>query len=54
MFSKVISACRAHFNVGEDQSLRLEFDGERLEPYQEVQSTDLSDKDRIDVYILDG
>ena len=45
-------ACRRHFNVGDEQTLHLEFDGERLEPDQEVQSTDLSDDDSIDVHIV--
>ena len=48
----MMAACRPHFNVGDKQSVRLEFDGDRLEPDQEVQSTDLSDMDVIDVHIV--
>ena len=47
-----MAACRPYFKIGEKQSLRLEFDGEDLEPDQEVQSTDLSDMDVIDVHII--
>ncbi|KAK5109903.1 hypothetical protein LTR85_002033 [Meristemomyces frigidus] len=52
LFSKIMTACRPHFKVGEKQSLFLEFDGERLDPSAEVQSTDLSDMDCIDVHVV--
>ncbi|KAK5133636.1 hypothetical protein LTR08_007490 [Meristemomyces frigidus] len=52
LFSKIVSACRPHFNVEENQSLHLEFDGDRLDPEEEVKSTDLSDMDVIDVHIV--
>ncbi|RMY94957.1 hypothetical protein D0861_00965 [Hortaea werneckii] len=50
-FSKIMMACRGHFSVGERQQLWLELDGERLDPDDMIQSTDVEDMDNIDVYI---
>ncbi|GAB1733193.1 hypothetical protein NU195Hw_g3735t1 [Hortaea werneckii] len=50
-FSKIMMACRGHFSVGERQQLWLELDGERLDPDDMIQSTDIEDMDNIDVYI---
>ncbi|KAI6797274.1 hypothetical protein KC350_g16640, partial [Hortaea werneckii] len=47
----IMMACRGHFSVGERQQLWLELDGERLEPDDMIQSTDIEDMDNIDVYI---
>lgn len=44
-------ACRGHFSVGERQHLWLELDGERLDPDDMIQSTDIEDMDNVDVYI---
>ncbi|RMY65452.1 hypothetical protein D0863_09119 [Hortaea werneckii] len=50
-FSKIMMACRGHFSVGERQQLWLELDGERLDPDEMIQNTDIEDMDNIDVYI---
>ncbi|KAK4542106.1 hypothetical protein LTR36_007137 [Oleoguttula mirabilis] len=52
LFSKIMTACRPHFKVGDKQSLFLEVDGERLDPDEEVQSTDIADMDCLDVHIV--
>jgi hypothetical protein len=46
-----MTACRLPFEAEEGQSLRLEFDGENLDPEQYVRDTELSDMDRINVYV---
>jgi len=46
-----MTVCRGSFNVGERQSLWLEFDGERLDPDDQVQTTDIVDMECIDVHI---
>lgn len=52
LFSKIMTACRPHFKVGDEQSLFLEFDGDRLDPSEDVQTTDIEDMDSIDVHIV--
>ncbi|KAI6864452.1 hypothetical protein KC338_g3841 [Hortaea werneckii] len=47
----IMMACRGHFSVGERQHLWLELDGERLDPDDMIQSTDIEDMDNVDVYI---
>ena len=44
-------ACRGHFSVGECQQLWLELDGERLDPDEMIQNTDIEDMDNLDVHI---
>jgi hypothetical protein len=46
-----MTACRGPFEAKEGQSLRLEFDGEDLDPEQCVKDTEISDMDRINVYV---
>lgn len=44
-------ACRTNFDLGKNQSLFLEFDGERLNPDDQVQSSEISDMDLVDVHV---
>ncbi|KAK3710286.1 hypothetical protein LTR37_010352 [Vermiconidia calcicola] len=50
-FSKLIAAYRKTFQLDSGQSVSLEFDGERLNPDDEVQSTEISDMDCLDVHV---
>ena len=50
-FSKIIAAyCKQH-NIDTDRSVSVEFDGDRLDPEDEVQSTEISDMDCVEVHI---
>jgi len=51
LIARIVKACRGTFEVPDDQPMFLDFDGERLDESAEVQSTDLSDMDCIDVHI---
>ncbi|EMC91342.1 hypothetical protein BAUCODRAFT_143748 [Baudoinia panamericana UAMH 10762] len=48
---KIVTACRAHFDVQKPRSLHLDFDGEMLDPEQTVAETEVADMDCIDVHI---
>ncbi|WPH03659.1 Hypothetical protein R9X50_00654200 [Acrodontium crateriforme] len=52
LFSKIMAASKSHFGVAHDKNVFLEFDGERLNPDADVQSTDIDDMDCIDVHIV--
>lgn len=51
LFSKIENACRKTFKATGGQEIHLEFDGERLESEEQVQSTEIDDMDCVDVYI---
>jgi hypothetical protein len=50
-FSKIISACRKTFHVADGSTITLDFDGDRLDPEDLVNSTDMSELDVVDVHI---
>lgn len=49
--SKIVTAFKMERKIGNDKSVSLMFDGERLDPSLTVSQTDISDMDDIDVYI---
>ncbi|KAK0258490.1 hypothetical protein B0A54_06044 [Friedmanniomyces endolithicus] len=49
--AKIMAACKPQFDLAEGQSIYLDFDGERLQPGQTIQDTEITDMDRIDVHV---
>ncbi|KJX95723.1 hypothetical protein TI39_contig1089g00008 [Zymoseptoria brevis] len=51
LFQKIIMASKRSFQLPDDADVRLEFDGDRLDPKAMVRSTEISDMDCLDLYV---
>lgn len=46
-----MNACRKTFHVADGATVTLEFDGEPLEPDEQVQNTEIEELDIVNVHI---
>ena len=51
---RIIGAFRREYKLSEDTKLTLMFDGEELEPSQEVKDTEIEDLDNLEVHVYSG
>ncbi|GAB7359305.1 hypothetical protein MBLNU230_g5957t1 [Neophaeotheca triangularis] len=49
--SKIIMACSNNWELGDVSNVWLEFDGEKLEPSDQISNTEITDLDMLDVHI---
>lgn len=50
-FAKITKVAKKAFGIGSEQAVRIEFDGEAIDPDQLVRDTEIEDMDTMDMYL---
>lgn len=50
-FAKLCKAAKRAFNLDSEQAVRIEFDGEPMDPDQMIRDTEIEDMDTMDLFL---